>query len=410
MNTTTIPRKFLNIDAPTESVPQAATSIASMMAQHGVKSEPGMTVEIPSISPVTNTTENKEQNTLTAQEPPTAKVEQTPNAEKVSPETPTPQVEQPKVEVPQQIVETPQAAPTWQEVLKQQQPETVYKELGLDASVVNLAKEIATNQQMIGFYQHWKNNGNVNDYLRELSTDYSKMPAEEVMRHQLRTEYPKATDKQIEVLFQKEVIQAYNLDSEDEQELETGKLLLDAKADRYRDAFVQNQQKYLVPKPPEPSQPTPNPYEEAEKVKQQETEAFKSYIDNNQYTKSIFASKQFVLGEGDEAFKFPIDPQRLRDNLVDADRWATKLFIESKKPDGSEMYEPDVTKQYLISMIAEYGMDFMNAYASHYKTLGGKATIAPIENASQSDGSQPAKTDVAPKTAAEAMARYGTLR
>lgn len=407
MNITTNLRKFLNIDAPTEVAPNGGgtPSIAELMAHHGVKSDSNSTVAVPPI----NITESKEQTPPPAIEPPTATVEQTQNAETVKPETPAPQVEQPKEVTPQ--IATPQAVvPTWQEVLKQQQPETVYKELGLDAEVVNLAKEIKDNQKMIAFYQHWKsNNGDVSSYLRELSTDYTKMPPEEVMRHQLRQDYPKATDKQLEVLFNKEVIQAYNLDSLDESELETGRLLLEAKAERYRESLMQNQQQYLFPKPPEPSQPSANPYEEAEKVKQQETEAFKSYIDNDQYTKSIFAAKQYVVGEGDDAFKFPIDPQKVRDNLVDADKWASKLFTEKQNPDGSKSFEPDVQKQYLVSMIAEYGMDYINALANHFKTLGGKATIAPIENATPPDGSTPSKSDVAPKTAAEAMARFGRI-
>lgn len=406
MNLTANSRKFLNIDAPTEAVPQGGGSIAAMMAQHGVKSESGSTVEVPVISPVTNT-ENKGQEPPSAQEPPTATVEQTPNAATLTPEPPKPQVEQTTEPTPQ-IAATPAVVPTWQEVLRQQQPETVLQELGLDASVVNLAKEIATNQQMIGFYNHWKSNGNVNDYLRELSTDYSKMPPEEVMRHQLRQDYPKATERQLDVLFKQEVIKAYNLDSEDEEELNTGKLLLEAKAERYRDSLMQNQQKFLVPKPPEPSQPV-NPLEELNRTRQQEQEKFTSFIDADQYTKSIFAAKQYVVGEGEEAFKFPVDPQKLRNNLVDADTWASKLFIENRNPDGSPSYVPDVQKQYLVSMVAEYGMDYINALANHYKTLGGKATIAPIENASQPSGEQPSKAEVAPTTAAGAMAKYGRL-
>ena len=86
-----------------------------------------------------------------------------------------------------------------------------------------------------------------------MSTDYGKMPAEEVMRHQLRKEYPKASDKAFEVVYQEEVVNKYKLNEDDftEAEVERGKLLLEAKADKFRDELIKEQEDYLFQKAPE---------------------------------------------------------------------------------------------------------------------------------------------------------------
>ena len=70
------------------------------------------------------------------------------------------------------------------------------------------------------------------------------------MRHQLRREFPKASPQQLDALYKREVIKAYSLDSVDEEELEEGRALLEAKADKFRDQFTQDQQSKLLPAPP----------------------------------------------------------------------------------------------------------------------------------------------------------------
>ena len=132
------------------------------------------------------------------------------------------------------IEETKKTDLNWQEVLRNQQPDTVLKELGFDDKMVSFLKDTKElDPKMINFFHHWKVNGNINEYLKELNTDYENMTSEEVMRHQLRREYPKASEKALNALYKKEIVEAYKLDPDNytEEEVEMGKLLLEAKAD-----------------------------------------------------------------------------------------------------------------------------------------------------------------------------------
>lgn len=406
---TTNQSRFFDIDVPTEVAP-AGQSIAALMATHGIKSEAGMSVEIPSIN--TGTPEPVNQ---AAPSEPAATANPEPD---IRPDITTPEVSQaPPTEPTQvstpQIAEAPKPVQTWQEVLKSQPETDVLKELGYDERAVSLVNELKGFEKIdffTGLLKEWKEKGTLTGYLKELTTDYAKMPAEEVMRHQLKLEYPRASDKQLEILFNKNIVEKYGLNSVDESEMETGKELLEAEADRHRDQFVNNQQKYLTPKPPEPSQvATPDPMKEREQQRQKEAQAFASYIDNDPYTKSLESNKALVMGEGDEKFNFPVDPAQLKAVLTNQQEWANHLFTEKANSDGSKVFIPDAEKQFIIAGIAVYGKQFLNAYAQHFKTIGGKAAIAPIENASKPDGSSASATEVAPITVAEAMARQGRL-
>ena len=114
-------------------------------------------------------------------------------------------------------------------------------------------------------------------------------------------------------------------------------------------------------------------------------------------TKNIIASKQFSLGEGDEKFNYPVTPNELTDLLFDSEKWASTLYSE----DGT----PKVEHQLLVAAVAKYGMQFLNEYANHYKSLGRKAVIDPLENPSPVTPATPPSSQSAPKSPAEAMAR-----
>ncbi|MCL5460378.1 hypothetical protein M3M33_17200, partial [Loigolactobacillus coryniformis] len=57
-------------------------------------------------------------------------------------------------------------------------------------------------------------------------------------------------------IYKEEIINRYKLDPDTytDDEIENGKLLLEAKADKYRDDFQAKQEKFLLPKPPQPKE------------------------------------------------------------------------------------------------------------------------------------------------------------
>lgn len=365
-------------------------SIAALMAKSGVVNETGDMVATP-----IEITENKAETSQTDGTP-VATTTDLPAAETASPEPPS-QTEKPVVE------ETPKSDPpkpiSLQEVLRQNQPEAILKELGYDDSAVSFLSGLKeVDPKMVAFFNTWKTGGDIQAYFKAMSTDYGKMPAEEVMRHQIRQEYPNASERQLEILYKKEVVEKYNLDSEDEVISEEGRLLLEAKADKYRNDFTNRQQELLLPKPPEPKPEQPNLEFERQK---QRVEEYRSAVNQHELTKNIIANKKFSIGDGADKFSFPVEPTELLDVLFDSEKWSATLYNEDESP--------KIEHQLLVAAVAKYGEKFLNEYAMHFKSLGGKAVIDPIDNAKPVNGAAPIPTQAAPKNPAEAMARGGVL-
>jgi hypothetical protein len=374
--------------------------IASLMAQHGVMNNSEQMVATP-----LDIKEKTEEPVSTATEPtPVAPTTEATIAETpVTSETPTPSKETPKEAEP--IADATPAQPTWQEVLKQQQPETILKELGVNDSLVSLINDFpeGLDPKMVNFMKHWKENGNVDSYLKALSTDYTKMSSEDVMKHQLRRDYPKATDRQLEVLYKTKIEQAYRINSDDESEAEEGKLLLEAEADKYRDVLASEQQNYLLPKP---SEPKPKAVENtAEVQRQKDFERYQSQINESSFTKNFLQSKQLSLGEGEDAFTYPIpNPKELTDILFDTNKWA-QSFFEVK----DDQYIPNVEKQIFVAAAVKDYKGLIKSLIQHGKNLGGKAAIKPLVNASEPEKGQPAASEAPVTDPVAAMAKFGRI-
>jgi hypothetical protein len=382
-----------------DTVQSEPVNIAQLMAKHGVVNSN----ETPVATPISINKEKAQD----AEPAETATTTAESAEQSTTKETPKPTDEQNDSEP--EIPKESDKVQSWQEVLKKQDPDTVLKALGFDEKVIGLAKELNGFEKADFFtnlVNHWKTKGDLTSYLKELTTDYAKMPAEEVMRHQLRREYPKASDKQLEVLFNTKIIQAYRLDSEDEDELENGRMLLEAEADKYRDTLIEEQKKYLFPNPPEKKQEA----DPSEEIAKREFEEYKNAILSNEFTKNILSTNKIVIGEGDDKFQYPVNANEITEVLFDPDKWQETQFDIVRNPDGSiKSFTPKVEHQLLTAAIAKYGKKFLNEYAKHYKALGGKAAIEPLENAKPPEGLIPASIDSAPKSPAEALAKFGRV-
>lgn len=381
---------------------EAATeqpSIASLMASKGVVNSTEQMVATP-----IDITEKKEEPKATEEPPAVATTTEGVNVEKAS-ETPSPKVDEPIVPTPQKEAE-PQAIQSWQEVLKSQQPDTVLKELGFNDKVISLLNETKEiDPQMVNLLNHWKANGDMKEYLRELETDYTKMSSEDVMRNQIRAEYPKASEAQLNILFQKKIVDAYELDPEKftETEVEQGRLLLDAEADKYRESLIAKQKQFLIPKAPEPKQLEPDPQEQ-ERVKA--IEDVQKQVKESSYTRSILANKAITIGEGDEKFNFPIEAESVLDLVLNGDTTGEFTF-NIEKQNGKDVIIPKTEHQVLVATVNKYGMNFINELAKHYKSIGAKTVIDPINNSKPPENGTPSPSEIAPATPAEAMAKQG---
>ncbi len=388
-------RFIYNSDAP---------SIASLMATSGVKSNEGFSlVGQPPVEDKQEAPKGPEPNGTELPAAAATPVETTTlpqNAEKATPETPTPQ----PTETPAQPQkEEPVKVPTWQEVLKSQQPDAILKEaLGFDDESVKLVNAFKENAQMKAFLQHWMNNGDPADYLRELTTDYTKMPAEDVLRQQLRQEYPKATEKQLAALFKSEVLSRYKLDPDmySPEEVEESIELLNARADKYREQLIANQQKYLMPKAPEPKS---DKVEDQQSQIAQAVEMYKSQVLQDPSVKNILTNKFISVGEGEEKVNIPLaDPEKSVALLYDSGEWSRAM----QTPDG----KPDFAKQALVASFVADPQSFLKEYGKFYLALGGKKAIEPLENASGTKPAEPSKSETTSSNPAAEMAKAGKVR
>lgn len=391
--------KFYNIDAPTEVMP-AGPSIAAMAAKSGVLRQGGENGPVPSI----DITEKKEDPTPATATPANATVA-TPAVEAKT-ESPLPKTE-PKKEEPQ--IAAPEQVQTWQEVLRNQQPDTILKELGYGEKLVDFLKENKDlDPKVLGFVNHWKSNdGNVEPYLRALATDFSKMSPEDVMKHQLQIQNPELDPKQLDRLYKLKVIDRYKLDPQlySEDEVEDGRIELAVDVKPVRSQLSEQQQSYLFPKPV-PKAEVPDTRGQQQ---QQEFDAFKTAVTNDPYIKDILANKKITIGEGPEAFSHSVNPDSIMKIMLDSDTWATKMLTKQQNPDGSTQWVPNAKKQALIGAILDDEEGFFRNLATHYKSLGGQAAIAPIENAKPPVSGEPAKADKPDASPAAAAAKRGRL-
>ena len=377
-------------------------SIAALMAKQGIKSENGIKTERSDVNK-----ENKEQNKKADEVAPVETTIETQKAELKEPKSP--QQEEDK-SVKTQKEETPKTNSTLQEVLKSQQPDSVLKELGFDDKTVKLVNKLKGFEK-IDFFSNlideWQNKGNLKEYLRELTTDYEKMPPEEVMKHQLREEYPKASEQALNALFKKKIVQAYNLDSEDDSEVAEGTILLEAEADKYRDSLLAKQKTKLFPDVPEQEIVDPAIQE---KQAQQEFDSYKSTVLNNDFSKDVFENKRIVIGKGKGAFNYPIEPDVIQGIMFDDNKWLNTQFNTEQQSDGSfKITSPKIENQILTAAFAMNPEKFLKEYAKHYESLGSEKTVESIDNAKQKNQPYFSQTEGKPKDAAEAMAKNGRL-
>jgi Fe-S-cluster formation regulator IscX/YfhJ len=395
-------KKFYDIEA-TEPVASNETtseapveSIAAIMARQGVKS--GLSEEVAMPPRVNNGASKASSVKDDSPVEPTKEESKSEKVEKASARE--------EAEVPEPQKEKEQKAESsWQETIKSQQPDEVLKALGFDEKAISFINELKdVDPKMVNFLNSWKSGIDVKEYFNELSKDFATMPAEDVMRHQLRLDYPKATEAQLEILYKKEVADKYNLNSYDEDEQNEGKLLLEAKADKYRDELVRMQEEKLLPKAPDNSEEIRAEQERLNEISQNLIKEF----NENPYTKEVLSKNAITIGDGNDKFTFPIDAKEIADLVINGDKTGDLMFEKVTK-NGQESFVPRTQHQLLVATVNKYGEKFITELAKHYKSLGGKAAIDPIENARPKDSKMTSTASAEPTTLAGAMAKYGRL-
>jgi hypothetical protein len=77
-------------------------------------------------------------------------------------------------------------------------------------------------------------------------------------------------------------------------------------------------------------------------------EDIQKQVKESSYTKSLLATKSITVGEGDEKFVFPIDPDAVLDVVLNGDTSGELMFNIEKTSDGKQKFTPKTEHQMLV--------------------------------------------------------------
>jgi len=242
-----------------------------------------------------------------------------------------------------------------------------------------LAQNQTTNSQpteeyddfLQGFIDYYKATGDVTPYLEAKSVDYTTMSDLDVVRYDMRKQYSEMSDKNFERLFDREVIQKYQLDENryGEDEIELGKELLKSEASRKRQSLIEDQSKFAIPQREDNSAQT---QAEVEQARQEWTQSVQSHPT----TKELVDKQRVVINYNGEPFAYEVDNT---DAVVEMTIDNTKFFQLFQTEDGQVDYD----RWYRVLNYASNPGLFERSLINHGKTLGGKEVVKEIKNPSR---------------------------
>lgn len=375
------------LEAPAE---MSMTEIAAQMGKHGVlvdRSSPD--ISIPDIKKPEQQQQSIQKPTEQGETP--AKTEQKVEAP-VQSQKPA---EQQQTAAPTKQEAPPATATDWKEVLKQQPDTDVLKALGYD-------------EKWIGFLNHMKGGGSAEEYLTNLSTDFTKMSPEDVMRRQLRAENPELSNEDFDEYFKAEVIERYKLDPDmfSEADVKRGKINITVAAKKARAELIANQQKYLLTAPETKQSPEVSEFLKQKEEQTKNLQAYNKILQEDPVIKGVLQTKRITVGEGAEAFNYELDnPQEVIDLLVNGDKYAAAISMEDPVTHAKT---PDANKLTLLASILINPKKFISELGAHFKKLGTESLVDKLENASTATGT-PSKGESVDDNPAAALAKGGIL-
>lgn len=219
-----------------------------------------------------------------------------------------------------------------------------------------------------GVVDYYEKTGDLSAYLQAKLTDFQGMTDEELMRRELREQYPDVSDKAFDKLYRQQVVDKYKLDNEqwEEDDVELGRELLKSEASKIRTKLVEWQKGFIAPEP--------KPDTRAEEMKQALQE-FEKGVRNNDITKSIIDNKRIAIKTTDGDFNYEIaDSNALVDMTIDN----TKFFGQFTNPEG----QIDYNKWYLTSAFSQNPEGFIKSIGNYFKGLGREEITKEIKNPS----------------------------
>lgn len=241
-----------------------------------------------------------------------------------------------------------------------------------------LLKKLGVTDFAIELDEHLSKGGKASDYLGARSINYNEVSDDFLLKEDLKRQYPSATPKQIELLYERK----YSI-SEDsaEEDREIAELEMKNTASNLRQQKIQEQAKFKVPETP--IYQTDEAYEQYKaSVAQQEQlqQQILNYYNEHAATKALNESKRVAinLGEGVAPFNFNIDkPELITRTFTDATSYQKLMTTNTG--------EPDVAKQQLVTLFAYNPQKFMQDIFNYGKTIANRSKVAEGQNAKKPD-------------------------
>lgn len=314
-------------------------------------------VEIPQETPQPEVAEVPKEE---PKEEPKAEVKPEPKQE-VKTETKEEPKEEPKAEVkPAEVT-----AADWKQALK----------AGVDKYEV--LKELGYDDFTIGMLKYKEQTGDYTPYLQVKTVDYTKMSPEQILKEDLRRQFPDMSEKTLNFKFNKELKDKYYLDREEypegSDEAEVGQELMRLDAEQRRKAFIEEQNKF---KAPEPQPEVDATKREAELQQQRAT--LGNLVMNNEATTGLQKTKSISFGEGEESFNYPIEDPKA---LVDI---ALNTILNSGRTDLT-----GVDLNLFYKQLAKGQPGWEKAYADHITALNKQKFQKEIGNITPIEGGDP---------------------
>src|SRR5579859_364377 len=257
--------------------------------------------------------------------------------------------------------------------------EEVLKAQGFDENFIKLAKV-------------YKEEGNISRYVTAMSTDFGKMPSEEIHRLNIQREYPNATPEQLELLYESEVKDRFKLDPEkyDPEGIDSkaARVKMEMEAQKLRDKFTQDNEALKLP--------TRDTQAEIQQQQQAATQRAQAAVDEllgHDFSKSVLTDKKIVLkglSIKDESGKVTSeipdftmeleDPEIIKGVITEPG----KLAQFTKGADG----KPDPEVLWQMGLFVTNRQAYNQALINYGKMLGKEELVENAYNAPRSTGTQ----------------------
>lgn len=288
-----------------------------------------------------------------------------------------------------------QVVTDWKSELKKADPREILKELGYDEFLAEFA-------------EYRKNGGDVYKYLEARAFDWNDVSHQELVKDDLKMQYPHLTEDKIEKLYQAKYKQS-EFASEDDREI--GSIQLEADAELVRQKRIEEQKAFQIPEiaTPQEAIDLQNRMAEQQKLQAEYSQRIIEFFREHEATKSLYESKRVAIDLGDNGkFNFNIDkPENLMSVALDSEKWQRAISINPQEADVSKLV-PDVAKLQKIALVAlnpNYEKDLVN----YGKSLGLKAIVEEGQNARRPVGSTPAQPNESFGEALKMRAKVSTL-